>query len=243
MIYRSAIVITALLCGPASSAGQDKPQAPATDRPLKVLLIGNSLTYTNHLASPVTAFSMAAQPRPWQVSEQAMPNARLSQMFALRTTEYLLKDEPWDYLVLQENGNIYPTGLFSAAKDFDTAAKKIGARIILFENWRGRASSQNEVTEIFVKLAKELNAKVAPVGQAWQIVRELDSSIQLRDGDGVHPSPIGTYVAGCVIYATIAEVDTCPTVTYGSVDEHVSQIAREATQRAMANSRKALLPP
>lgn len=240
-VYRMAVVAVSLCCA-ALSAAPAGAQGPQVDRPIKILLIGNSLTYTNSLASPLTSFAGAAsQPRAWQVSEQAMANARLSQMWGLRTTEYLLKDEAWDYIVLQEHGDVptsYPEGLFSAARNFDAAAKKIGAKIVLFENWRRRASSQPEVTEVFAKLARELGAKVAPVGRAWVIVGELDPHIQLREGDGIHPSAFGTYVAACVIYMTIADASECPAVLYGSIDERLSQIAREASRRAVVNSRK-----
>jgi len=241
------LVFAIWLCWSVPSSGQDTAQPLPVDRPLKILLIGNSLTYTNSLSTPLTSFAAAAaasQPRTWRVTEQTMANAKLSQMWALRTTEQLLNNEPWDYIVLQENGNIpdvYPQGLFSAARDFNDAAKKIGAKVVLFENWRRHADAQVKVTELFAKLGKELDVTVAPIGQAWQLVIVADPSIQLREADGVHPSAAGTYIAACVIFLTIANADVCPQVLYGSIDEHVSSVAREAAQKAVANSRAALL--
>ena len=43
---------------------------------------------------------------------------------------------------------------------------------------------------------------VAPVGRAWE--RALrDPAMTLHDPDGSHPSPAGTYLAACVLYATL----------------------------------------
>jgi hypothetical protein len=238
------LLLAVSLCWVFLCAGRGNARALAADRPLKILPVGNSLTYTNSLSAPLTSFASAAsQPRPWRVIEQAMQNAKLSQMFELGTTEYLLKDEPWDFIVLQEHGavpTIYPEGLFSAARKFDEVAKTIGAKVILFENWRGNPTKQAKTTEVFAKLGRELGAKVAPVGQAWQLVHEQDPSLQLLESDGVHPSPIGSYVAACAIYMTIADAGACPSVLYGSIDEHVSSVARDASQRAVANTRKAM---
>ena len=44
---------------------------------------------------------------------------------------------------------------------------------------------------------------MAPVGLAWQQVRREHPEIGLWDPDGSHPSRAGTYLAACVLYATL----------------------------------------
>jgi hypothetical protein len=47
--------------------------------------------------------------------------------------------------------------------------------------------------------------EIAPVGEAWQYVREHYPKIELYHPDGKHPSKAGTYLAACVISVTLFE--------------------------------------
>ena len=44
---------------------------------------------------------------------------------------------------------------------------------------------------------------MAPVGVAWQTGVSRDTTLALWDTDGSHPSVLGTYLAACVLYATL----------------------------------------
>ena len=49
----------------------------------------------------------------------------------------------------------------------------------------------------------DLGIDVAPVGAAWAAARVEHPEIDLWQPDGSHPSAAGTYLAACVLYATI----------------------------------------
>ena len=48
-----------------------------------------------------------------------------------------------------------------------------------------------------------MNARLAPVGNAWQAALQSDPKLILHDKDHKHPNATGTYLAACVFYATI----------------------------------------
>ena len=65
---------------------------------------------------------------------------------------------------------------------------------------------QNELTDAYVSIGRELGAIVAPVGVAWQRVLGGKSSMKLHDRDGSHPNAWGTYLAACVFVAAVLGV-------------------------------------
>lgn len=61
---------------------------------------------------------------------------------------------------------------------------------------------QQRINAAYVRMAKDNGAVVAPVGVAWQKVRQDKPVIGLY-ADNVHPNATGAYLAACVLYATI----------------------------------------
>jgi hypothetical protein len=59
----------------------------------------------------------------------------------------------------------------------------------------------------YFDLAKQLGARVAPVGIAWKKALATDPPFVLHSPDKSHPNPTGTYLAACVFYATLLEVN------------------------------------
>jgi hypothetical protein len=55
----------------------------------------------------------------------------------------------------------------------------------------------------YFSIAKELDAEVAPVGMAWKRALAADPKPVLHRDDRSHPNPAGSYLAGCVFYATL----------------------------------------
>jgi hypothetical protein len=53
----------------------------------------------------------------------------------------------------------------------------------------------------YEELARDNNAVIAPVGQAWKIAQEKQPNLDLFLSDRLHPNPVGTYLAVCVFYS------------------------------------------
>jgi hypothetical protein len=65
---------------------------------------------------------------------------------------------------------------------------------------------QDALSKAYLQVGQERSAEVAPVGIAWQKVRSsYDGQIELYNSDGTHPSFAGSYLAACLLYASICD--------------------------------------
>jgi hypothetical protein len=64
---------------------------------------------------------------------------------------------------------------------------------------------QDTITSMYVQIASEIDALVAPVGEAWRKVRAAQPDWVLHTEDRSHPNILGSYLAACVFYATLLE--------------------------------------
>src|SRR6185369_9804813 len=112
-----------------------------------------------------------------------------------------------DVVVLQEDIPETTVADFREyAAKFVAEVRKNGARPILFMAWaypRLGWISMAQIAQAHRDAAKELNVDVAPVGLAWQQASKERPGMNFYAPDREHPSIYGTYLATCVIYATI----------------------------------------
>lgn len=131
-----------------------------------------------------------------------------------------LQSSKWDYVILQEHSQ-FPAveewrnqTMYPAARTLVGDIRGAGANPIFFQTWARRdgmpengmvnfESMQYEVNMGYAGIAQELNAPIAPVGNAWFNVTLQHPSLQLWQEDGNHPTELGTYLAACVFYALI----------------------------------------
>jgi DNA uptake protein ComE-like DNA-binding protein len=112
----------------------------------------------------------------------------------------------WDFVVLQEQSLLPindPATMHSYARMFDAEIKKVGAKTVFFLTWarQNRPETQEALTDAYTKIAKELNALIAPVGLAWQNVFKENPKMVLHLPDQSHPNSAGSYLAACVFYS------------------------------------------
>jgi hypothetical protein len=60
------------------------------------------------------------------------------------------------------------------------------------------------LTQAYTDIAIELEAKLAPVGRAWEKAIEERSDLVLHQPDQSHPNVYGSYLAACVFYSVLA---------------------------------------
>ncbi|MCH8247704.1 MAG: hypothetical protein IH951_15040, partial [Bacteroidetes bacterium] len=63
------------------------------------------------------------------------------------------------------------------------------------------------VSDSYKTAAKLTDVLFFPVGEAWTLIWDRDSSIPLYSSDGFHPSESGSYLAALVIYYQLANRD------------------------------------
>ena len=168
---------------------------------LRILFVGNSLTYTNDLPAMVARLG-ARDGRRVETAMLAHPNYSLGDHLDAGQLQTLARKR-WDFVVLQQG----PSSLAESRADLIRDTKRIGAlfaesRIAMLTVWPSRrhAASWDRVIESYALAAREVDGIVIPAGVALRSAQALP----LLSGDGFHPAPAGTYLAALVTYRTIA---------------------------------------
>jgi hypothetical protein len=149
---------------------------------------------------------ICAVPQPFRVAQSHVrPGSGYPQpVKAIDTAAY-------DVVVLQEDIPETTVADFREyAGKFLDEVRKNRARPVLFMAWaypRLGWISMAEIAQAHRDAAKELNVDVAPVGLAWQQASKQRPGMNFYGPDREHPSMYGTYLATCIIYATIYNRD------------------------------------
>ncbi|HTP00754.1 MAG TPA: DUF4886 domain-containing protein [Anaerolineales bacterium] len=172
----------------------------------RILLIGNSFTsYNGGLGKVLQGLDPTIE-----AQEAAYGGYTLKDHWEKGAALQLIRGSKWDYVVLQEQSQT-PVGdpaLFTEyAARLGSEIKTAGAQPMLFMTWQYPESLVNGVTtrhlaDAYFRAGSRLGAKVAPAGLAFAQALAEKPAMSLNAGDG-HPTPQGTYLAACVLYATI----------------------------------------
>lgn len=186
----------------------------------RILFIGNSYTYYN--SSPELLKGLAKEKFPNQVVETQLISQggmTLELHWKGDRARQAIQSKDWDYVVLQEQSKLGmgtiidertyfgETSLFfEYARKFEGEIKKSGAKTVFFMTWStvSHPEEQKILTHAYTSMAKELGAKLAPVGLVWDKVRDNDQ-IDLYAVDGSHPSVAGSYLVATTLFATLFE--------------------------------------
>ena len=184
---------------------------------MRILMLGNSFIFTNHMPqmlADLTGAEVIHHTRGGaRLSEQLNPNTRLGSQ-----TQAALRNEQWDYVVLQEmsHGPITaPKSFFASVEQLCRQIRANGAVPILFATWayqRGGAKLTGKgwdydemartLSEAYHRAAQENNALIADVGRRfyeWSVPQDLYAA------DGVHPSELGSHIAAETVAAVIRQ--------------------------------------
>ena len=184
-------------CGEAQTS-------PASGRQIRVLFVGNGLTYVNDLPGMVAALAQNSGDQITQASV-AFPNFSLEDHWNDGRALQAISGSKWDLIVLQQGPSSLATSrdlLVDFAKRFADAADRRGARVALYSVWPSsdRPMDFDAVTANYAAAADTTDGILFPAGEAWRAAWRRDSSLELYGPDGFHPSPLGSYLAALVMY-------------------------------------------
>lgn len=201
---RLAILLLALLCGMGAQAAP-----PARTAALHILFIGNSYTYTNDLPALVRKLARASgAARRVETEAVTAGGMDLKWHWEQGAARAALMRKKWDYVVLQDFSTLPLTDAAAVrqyVRLFDEQIRRAGARTVLYLTW-ARATApeaQAQINRVYYGIGGEIGARVAPVGPAWAIARELDPRIRLYESDNSHPTLAGSYLAAYVFQLTL----------------------------------------
>ncbi len=181
----------------------------AVAQPKKVLFIGNSLTYRQDgIYSHLEKLAASADP-PYilQTEKSIKGGATLKTHWERPEPREAIIKADCDVVVLQEDLPEINVSYFREyARRFVNEIRKTNSNPILLMAWyypRLGWISTAEIARAHRDIAKELNVEVAPVALAWQRSIKKRPDLDLYVADREHPSIYGTYLATCVVYATL----------------------------------------
>lgn len=191
------------------------PAQSGSTQPFRALFIGNSYMYVNDLPEVIGDLAAAAhQPRRFEPYVVLVGGSTLE----AHITRHVALDEiargKWDAVIIQEQSTrpiTEPEAMFRDVRIFADAVRKVGARLVLYETWARELApeTQDSLTHVYHAAAKAVGATVAHVGEAWRGFRAREGAVAsgshsaLFRADGSHPTPVGTYLAASVMYATL----------------------------------------
>ena len=182
---------------------------------MRILMLGNSFTYFNDMPEILAALTG------WEVISHTRGGAYLSEHLdpscelGLKTLP-ALRNQRFDYVVMQGQSQEpfrARTQFLEAVRGLCPLIRAAGATPVLYATWAYKDGSQKlaetalryddmlaRLTEGYEAAAKENDALLAPVGQAFSDTRK---KLDLYVEDDYHPSQTGSLLAAAIIAQTI----------------------------------------
>jgi hypothetical protein len=180
----------------------------STKSPLRILFIGNSLTYANDLPALVAALAEGAgEPAPvWDAVVEG--GFSLEDHWSRGAAQKAISRAGWDFVVLQQGPSALPESRLALTRDairFADLVAKAGGRTALYMVWpsRSRSFDFQGVVDSYRTAADRAGALLLPAGEAWRIAAKSAPEIALYSPDGLHPTVEGSYLAAVVIAARL----------------------------------------
>jgi hypothetical protein len=192
----------------ATSCASTAPE-PVPDPDLRILFIGNSLTYANDLPSLVQRLGRSDPSRAVVVSSVAFGGYSLEDHWNRGDAIRAIAGARWDLVVLQQGPSSLPESralLVEYATRFAGEIRRAGARPALYMVWPplSREEAWDDVTASYAAAAAAVDGLLLPAGEALRATRAAGAGITLFENDGFHPTPAGSYGVALVIYAEAA---------------------------------------
>ena len=207
------------------------------NRSLNVLLVGNSSIYNNNMPEML---EYIAQENGHKLKTKLISfgGYTLRDHLNDRIVEKTLDSLNWDFVVLNEQStlgeNYVVNGLqrvresesfYESIREFDSLIRKRGAKTVIISLYprKNVPKTDGEILDYsYMKIAKELNIELSPVGQTWKDFLNAENKWQLYREDNLHPTPLGSFITASVIYSTITNRKSKPIngeITGSLIDE------------------------
>lgn len=242
-LLRSLVLSLPLAC----SLGTSGPSSvDIGEADLRVLFIGNSLTYTNDLPGLVEGLA-SLEGRSLATGTLAFPNASLEDHAARDAFAVIRRVRP-DIIVLQQGPSSLDESrvhLVHWSQQFAAVAGEHGGRTALLMVWPSsdRLDAFDAVRDSYAAAADAVDGTFIPAGESWRGAWARDPSLQLYGGDGFHPSALGTLAAALTVHMVMYDLDagtfTCPEAQQTGVEAEVLATLCAAVVEAVEAARTA----
>jgi hypothetical protein len=200
---RGAALSFALLvsCG----GGDPESPPPFEGEQLRVLFIGNSLTYDNDLPGMTAQLAASTDAPPMVVGRVIRGGFSLGDHWSEGVAQGMIVQDNWDIVVLQQGPSALPESqadLLASTQKFANLARDHGARVALLMVWpeSSRPAARDSVRMSYTNAAAAVNGILVPAGEAWRAAWRRDPGLELYSSDGFHPAPMGSYLAALTLF-------------------------------------------
>jgi len=207
-------------------------------KPLHVLFVGNSLTYTESIPEIVQRLATAGGQRMFY-DAWLQPNYSLEDHWNDGLAREIERQKP-DIVVLQQGPTSQPDSrvdLIYWTQKIDSVVQGIGSRSALYMVWPPLSSSQLffAVRDNYAAAAEAVHGMLMPAGVTWLEIWNRDPNIELYGPDGFHPAYLGALAAAETIYVMLFNVpaDGIPSLDDG-VPPGIRTIIKEAVAASVA---------
>jgi hypothetical protein len=178
-----------------------------TEPTIRILFVGNSLTYTNNLPAMVQAIGVNNDIQ-IETEMLAYPNYALEDHWRDGKFQKLMNEKYFNYVIIQQGPSSQQDGrymLFDYGDRFKIICDEKGARLVFFMVWPSRANYQTfaGVIQNYRDASVKTESMLCPVGEAWKSYIDSTLDFTYYDVDGFHPSIKGSQIAAQLIYNTL----------------------------------------
>lgn len=177
---------------------------------LRILFIGNSLTYTNDLPRMVQQMAGGEV----QVAMVAFPDYALEDHLRDERTLAALDREAWDFIVVQQGPSAMESSRAALLRDAQALARRTKgkSRLAFLMVWPSAARARDfpRVAESYRLAAEATGGVFIPAGLAWQESMRKRPDIVLYAADGFHPAPAGSRLAAIEVVRALTGKEPPP---------------------------------
>jgi hypothetical protein len=182
-------------------------QPTSKSEPIKILFVGNSLTYTNNLPELVEKLGVKSNIK-IKTHMLAKPNYALEDHWNEGELQRLIKTGDFDFVVVQQGPSSQAEGrvlLFEYGEKIQALCQKHKTKLAIFMVWPARSNYKtfDGVIRNHTEIAAKTNALLCPVGKVWKEHFDATSDFSYYGPDQFHPSLAGSQVAAEIIYKTL----------------------------------------
>jgi hypothetical protein len=213
MTFIRALLVALSLVGGASrcsltSTGPSGDPEPDPTASIRILFVGNSLTYFNDLPSMVAALADSAGVDGVQVAQVAKPDYALEDHWNDGQAPRVIEAGGWHWVVLQQGPSAVlanRANLRQWVATFSTLIRSKQGEPALYQVWPQQVnfSDFDASAESYRLAALDVNGVLLAAGNAWRAAWARDPTAPLYAADGLHPSLQGSYLAALTIFGGI----------------------------------------
>ena len=227
----------------AASSCSGGPAGPEDDSEgMRLLFIGNSLTYTNDLPGVLNWMFEQASVPVGRIEEVAFPNVGLQDHWADGRARDWIAQGGFDVVVMQQGPSATEgrPSLLEYGQLFAEEIQQAGSRPAMYMVWPSwfRGFDFDGVSDSYRTAAELADALLFPSGEAWRAAWRRDSTLAFYGDDGFHPSRMGTYLAALGMFEQLANLDprTLPAEIPGQgvITAELAALLQESAREANA---------